>query len=260
MCLLFIANTVNKNYKLILAANRDEFYDRPAIPADFWKEHPGLLAGKDLKAGGTWLGITKTGRIAALTNYRDLKNIKPGAPSRGNITTDFLAGNDTPEEYYNNIKDTAPDYNGFNLLIGNAGSRYPENNLFYFSNISGEFKKLATGIYGLSNSFLDTSWPKVERIKLRLGELVNKDEFSTDDAFNILNDTDAAADELLPDTGIGIDLERLLSSVFIKSPVYGTRCSTLILIDREDKVTFIEKTYIPERDAFTDSRFEFILE
>lgn len=256
MCLLFIANNIHKDYKLILAANRDEFYDRPALSAGFWENYPDVLAGKDLKAGGTWLGITKQGRIAAITNYRDMKNIKPDAPSRGSLTIDFLLGNMSPEEYYNSIKAEAPVYNGFNLLFGNAGS----NDLFYFSNQSNEFKRLENRMYGLSNCLLDTPWPKVERIKTRFAKILTDKIFDSEKAFNILYDTETAGDSLLPDTGIGIELEKLLSSVFIKFPGYGTRCSTLVLVDRQNNVTFTEKTYFHDKDEFKEKIFEFEIE
>ncbi len=127
MCLIVFANSILDDYKLIFAANRDEFYNRPSEQAEFWKEHPDLLAGKDLQAGGTWMGITKQGKFAAITNFRDLKNHRNDAPSRGNLTLDFLVNDVTPEEYYNKLKPTLADYNGFNLILGYV------DELFYFS-------------------------------------------------------------------------------------------------------------------------------
>jgi uncharacterized protein with NRDE domain len=255
MCLLYIANNVHKEYKFILAANRDEFYDRPSLSAHFWENHPDLLAGKDLKAGGTWLGITKSGRLAAITNYRDMKNIKPNAPSRGSLTTDFLVGSSSPEEYYSSVEKEAQLYNGFNLIFGNAA----DNDLYYFSNQSNEFKKLDAGTYGLSNCLLDTPWPKVEKVKARFSDLINEEAFNEEKAFDILYDMETAEDSLLPDTGVGPELEKLLSSVFIKFQGYGTRCSTLILIDRQNKATFTEKTYFHEKDEFKEKNFQFFI-
>src|SRR3970040_961835 len=134
MCLIVFANNVHPKYKLIFAANRDEFYERPTTSAEFWKDHTELLAGKDLQAGGTWMGITKKGKFAAITNFRDLKNHKPEAPSRGKITLNFLINNDQPEEYYSSLKPELNSFNGFNLIFGNI------DELYYFSNKTGGFQ------------------------------------------------------------------------------------------------------------------------
>jgi uncharacterized protein with NRDE domain len=154
MCLIVFANNISDDYKLIFAANRDEFYDRPTEQADFWDEHPDLLAGKDLQAGGTWLGITKKGKFAAITNFRDLKNIKNDAPSRGNLTLNFLLSDISPKEYYDKLKPTLNNYNGFNLLFGFV------DDLQYFSNKTEGLKKLESGIHGISNAVLNTPWQK----------------------------------------------------------------------------------------------------
>ena len=144
MCLIVFANNFIEDYKLVFAANRDEFYERPSEQAEFWTEHPDLLAGKDLQAGGTWLGITKQGKFAAITNFRDLKNHKKDAPSRGNLTLDFLVNEIEAEEYYNNLKPTLNNFNGFNLLLGDV------DQLYYFSNktegIGAFSKRTATPI------------------------------------------------------------------------------------------------------------------
>ena len=150
MCLIVFANKVHPKYKFIFAANRDEFYDRPTEQADFWKDHSELLAGKDLQAGGTWMGITKGGRFAAVTNYRDLINIKEDAPSRGMLTLDFLNSDIHAEKYYEKLKPSLQDYNGFNLILGSI------NELFYFSTHTNELEKLEPGIYGLSNATINT--------------------------------------------------------------------------------------------------------
>lgn len=239
MCLFLLAKNTHRDFKIIIAANRDEFYERPAKEADFWEEDQNILAGKDLKAGGTWLGITRTGRIAAITNFRDLKNIKENAPSRGELTLNFLKSNNSPEEYYNKIKDKASEYNGFNLIFG------IKDDLYFFSNQSYEFLKLESGIYGLSNCLLDTLWPKVEKTKKELNEMLSSTSFNYEKIFNILSDKSVAPDEQLPDTGVGLEFERVLSSVFIESPEYGTRSSTVILIDRNYRVNFIEKVFLP---------------
>ena len=250
MCLLLIAKKIHPDYKLIIAANRDEFYNRPTMPADFWNEYPNILAGKDLQAKGTWLGITKEGKFSALTNYRDLKDIKPDAPTRGMLTLEFLKGSYSPVEYYNKIKANAGEYNGYNLITGNV------TDLYYFSNISNEFLELGTGIFGLSNSLLDTPWPKVMQIKKVFGELIKNlnSPFQLTDA---LADNSLFHDDALPDTGIGIELERVLSPIFVRTPVYGTRCSTVILVSREGEVSFVERTYTAGQHS--DKEFNFMV-
>jgi len=251
MCLLLIANKVHPEFKLIIAANRDEFYNRQASPADFWKECPDILAGKDLQAKGTWLGITKKGRFSALTNYRDLKNINQDAPTRGKLTIDFLKGNYSPLEYYNNIKKDAGSFNGYNLITGTI------EDLYYFSNISNEFLELGIGIFGLSNSLLDTPWPKVNQIKKVFGEIISKSG-SRNLLLDALADNSFFEDETLPDTGIGIELERALSPIFVKTPIYGTRCSTVIMVSYDDNVAFVERTYTDGK--YSDKEFKFKLD
>ncbi len=254
MCLLLIANLIHPDYKLIIAANRDEFYSRPALPADFWDDHPELLAGKDIEAGGTWLGITKSGRFSAITNFRDFHNpVKENAPSRGKLTSDFLLTLDDPISYTKKIQQNSFDYNGYNLVYG------IKNELYYFSNQTNLEIKLETGIYGLSNALLDTPWPKIKKGKKRFEEVINEDKLSLENLFSILNDTEKADDKLLPDTGIELEREKALSSIFIKTPSYGTRCSTVLLIDNDDNVNFIEMTYHPEGDNFSGVKYEFLI-
>ena len=251
MCLIVFANNFHKDYKLIFAANRDEFYNRPTEAAHFWNDYPELLAGQDLEAGGTWMGITKSGRFAAITNYRDMKNIKENAPSRGNLTLDFLTSDISPEKYFAEIKNEFKNYNGFNLILGDV------DNLFYISNIQSELKKIEPGIHGLSNAFLDTKWPKVDTSKQRLEKSISDNQISEEVLMKILDDKSFAEDENLPETGVGIELERVLSSVFIKTEKYGTRCSTVMLIDQQDNVQFIERTYLPAKDKFIRNEFKF---
>ena len=159
MCLLLLSYKAHANYKMIIAANRDEFYSRPTAPSSFWKEHPDLLAGKDLKGGGTWLGITKGGKFAAITNYRNPANFMKDAPSRGKLVLDFLTERDSPRNYADALIKNSQLYNGFNLLLSN------QSELYYFSNQMQKSVLLSPGIYGLSNHILDTPWPKVEKSK-----------------------------------------------------------------------------------------------
>ena len=254
MCLIVFANNVHPKYKLIFAANRDEFYNRPSEQAKFWEDYPNLLAGKDLQAGGTWLGITKEGRFSAITNFRDLKNHRNDAPSRGKLTLDFLVSSISPEDYYNNLKPTLDDFNGFNLLFGSV------DKLYYFSNKTTELQKIESGIHGISNAILDTPWPKVEKSKKLLQNLIEKDDIHPWEVLNILDDSMIAKDAELPDTGVGMELERILSPIFIKSEKYGTRSSTVVMVEKNKNVTFVEKTYFANTGRFSNKEFNFTIE
>ena len=254
MCLILLALQQHSSYRLILAANRDEYYDRPSAPPTFWSEAPELLAGKDLKSGGTWLGITKKGRIAAITNYRDPASTKRNAPSRGWLVRDFLLGRDGTEEYLIKVRQEAGKYNGFNLVVG------VRDELYWYSNRTDEIVRLSLGLHGISNRLLDTPWPKVIRSKQGISEILDRDdEISPEILFDLLQDRTQAPDEILPDTGVGTEWERVLSPVFIVSPTYGTRSSTLIFIDKKDQVTFIDRTFNTHPQPFS-SRFTFTLE
>ncbi len=242
MCLILFAYNAHPHYQLILAANRDEFYARQTAPAEFWPDAPELCAGKDLASGGTWLGITKSGRFAAVTNYRD-PNAPSGTKSRGWLTRDFLIGEETPEYFLRKIERERSDYSGFNLLVGDFGE--DGNELFYFSNRGKTIEKLDSGIYGLSNALLDTKWYKVEQNKAKFLKVVeNSDEIIPEDLFGMLADRQPAPDEKLPETGVGIERERILSAAFIATNGYGTRSTTVLLINKTNQSTFIEKTSV----------------
>ena len=237
MCVIFFAYRVHPRYPLVLLANRDEFYERPTAPAAAWDDAPEVFAGRDLVHGGTWLGVTKAGRFAAVTNYRD-----PQAPrgrlSRGALVGDFLRASTPPEDYLAAVRSRADDYSGFNLLVGEiaaAGSR-----LAYYSNRQDEIITLAPGIYGLSNHLLDTPWPKVEKGKRALRSLLAADAPDKERLFAILADRTLARDEDLPETGIGYEREKLLSSIFIETPVYGTRSSSLVTVDENLQIKLEE--------------------
>jgi len=255
MCLLIMAFNAHSTYPLILLANRDEYYERPTASAHFWDEAPFVLAGKDLRAGGTWLGITRKGHIGAVTNYRDRASTKQGAPSRGRLVSDFLLGQLGPEDYMEKLEKEAAKYNGFNLIIGEKGQYY------WYSNRGDGVRSLSAGIYGLSNHLLDTPWPKVAKSKDALMRLLSEQKApSLEELFLILTDQTIAADDYLPDTGVGLEWERILSPVFIKSPTYGTRSSTVMLIDANNRVTFAEKTFNADLDHPTIARQEFRIE
>jgi uncharacterized protein with NRDE domain len=251
MCLILFAWKVLPDFPLVLAANRDEFYERPSAPADFWEDAPDLLAGRDLRDGGTWLGVTREGRVAALTNYRDPASLKTGAPSRGILVSDYLRGRENPEAYLGRIAPEADCFNGFNLLVGDA------DELLCFSN-RGARERLQPGIYGLSNHLLDTPWPKVAQGKSALKALLQAEKGVAPEAlFALLADRTRPPDDRLPDTGVGLEWERVLSPLFIESPAYGTRSSTVLLIDRDGCMTFIERVFNGAADPWMTARFEF---
>ncbi len=252
MCLALISIESHPLYRLILIGNRDEYYNRPTAPAAFWSEFPELLAGKDLLAGGTWFGITKKGRIALITNYRNPALFRSNAPSRGRLALDALLSSQKPMDHLNGIAQTAGKYNGFNLFVG-------ENNEFcWHSNMAGSPRLLTSGIYGLSNHLLDTPWPKVKQSKKALRKLLEeKDHPLSEDFFSILLDRSIPDDRELPDTGVSLEKERLLSSVFISSADYGTRCSSVLLVDFHNQVTFWERTYKNGQDSPSTVKFQF---
>ena len=255
MCLILLAIKVHPFYKLVIAANRDEYYDRPTAAASFWDDPPDLLAGRDLRAEGTWFGITKEGRIAAVTNYRDPASLKSHAPSRGELVSDFLAGKEKPEKYLAGLDLKSGDYNGFNLIIG------AKDHIYWYSNRGIGTHYLLPGIYGVSNRLLDTPWPKVSRGKAALEEILSEKKVPSPSAlFDMLLDRSTPDDDSLPDTGVELEWERILSSIFIASSNYGTRSSTILLIDQNDHVTFMERTHTSDPDRNKDALFEFPIE
>lgn len=255
MCLILFSFRHHSRYQLVMAANRDEFLDRPTASADFWEDDPNVLAGRDLKAGGTWLGITKTGRIAALTNFRNPSLRNDNAPSRGRLVSDFLKGSEKPLEYVQRLMITAHNYNHFNLLLGDL------NQIYSISNLDETWHTLEPGIYGLSNHLLDTPWPKVTKGREELSQVLSagKKPF-VDRIFEILTDNQQPDDRFLPDTGVGLEWERILSPIFVTGPAYGTRSSVVLLIDIENNVYFVERTYhTSDRNLFEEKKFEFRL-
>jgi uncharacterized protein with NRDE domain len=253
VCLLLFAYEYHPCYRLVLAANRDEYYDRPAAPAAFWPDCPQVLAGRDLARLGTWLGITRTGRFAALTNYREASPGIPDARSRGELVSNYLCGTEPPRAYLEAIQGMV--YPGYNLLAGNRGG------LWYYSNVSGHLQEITPGLYGISNHLLDTPWPKVVRCRQKLAAYLARAEgLETEALFALLADEFHAADDELPDTGVGLEWERILSAPFISSPGYGTRSSTVLFIDRRGRVSFVERTFCPERTGWSEVVFEFVLD
>jgi uncharacterized protein with NRDE domain len=250
MCLLLIALDSHPDYSLIVAANRDEFYDRPTAPAGFWDDAPAILAGRDLKAGGTWLGIDRRGRFAAVTNYRQGRRERPTPRSRGHLVSGFLTTSTGVREYIERTQADAALYNGFNLIAGDS------RELLYYSNREGHARALEPGVYGLSNHLLDTAWPKVTATKSAFGALLNGGAPELiDGLIGLLSDRNQPADDQLPRTGVGREWERLLSSAFIASSNYGTRCSTVVLVGQDGGIVFVERNFGPGGTPAEQSRF-----
>lgn len=230
MCLIVFAWQVVPGMPLVAAANRDEFYERPTLPAGWWDDHPDVYAGRDLRGGGSWMGITRGGRFAAITNVRAPADQRADAPSRGALVADYLTGTASAQEYVAALAVRADAYNGFNLVVGDREA------LLWFSNRSNSGapdprngQPLPRGVYGLSNDALDVPWPKVVRTKAQFASLLCQGA-PNDAYFEMLTDTAQAGDCRLPATGVSIEMERLLSAVCIESPTYGTRSSTLVQI------------------------------
>lgn len=225
MCLILFAYRVHPTYKLIVAANRDEDYNRPTASVHFWDDNPDILAGRDLLQMGTWMGVTTTGRFAALTNYRNPSEITVGKRTRGELVGDFLKGSHEPDRYLRNVKQNKGHYPGFNLLVGDG------NQLFYYSNIEDKIRKLEPGIYGLSNHLLNTKWPKVSKGMTGIEAIISEQQEDFEEKLlTLLQNSEEAQDEALPNTGVSLEWERILSPLFINSEGYGTRSSTIVKI------------------------------
>jgi uncharacterized protein with NRDE domain len=233
MCLILVAWQTHPAFPLVVAANRDEFYARPSAAVGPWAEDPRVQGGRDLQAGGTWLGVREDGRFAAVTNVRE-PGAATGVRSRGFLPLDFLLGDQPPSEHLAAID--GAQYSGFNLLLADADA------LWYCSNRDGAARPLAPGVYGLSNLLLDTPWPKLVTAKARffsaLGTLPALDEF-----FAILADPEIVPDHSLPDSGVPLEWERLLSAVFVQSESYGTRASAVLTRDRQGAIRLNERRF-----------------
>jgi len=259
MCLIIVAWQYHPEYPLIVAANRDEYYDRPTAPAHIWKQPNELLAGRDLTGGGTWLGINNTGRFAAVTNYREGIQ-ETQRRSRGELTTGFLnmrrSNSDMHiNQYAQHCVNNGDQYHGFNLLLSES------DQLVYCSNRHPEIVPLPRGIYTLSNHLLDTPWPKSSHVKEALEPMLSSTKsINADQLIDCLQRRESFADEHLPDTGVGLELERMLSPPFILSPSplinYGTRCTTVVLKNKAGNTQFVEQSYdrngsVGERKSFS---------
>ncbi len=254
MCLILFAWKVRADAPLIVAANRDEWHRRPAAAATWWTSHPNILAGQDLEARGTWLGVTREGKFAAITNFREPSHKKSTAPSRGQLAVDYLGGHQKPYEFLEELATCARDYNGFNLLLADR------ENMFCFSSVENKIEEVEPGIHGLSNRALNTPWPKVEIGRAALGaaiEAKTPENLVPERLLTILSNDTRAADGALPNTGVGLDWERKLSSALIVSADYGTRCSTIFIAGA--KSTFAEHTRDQSSAIVSTAAFEFSL-
>jgi len=252
MCLLVAAFDWHPDYRLVLVGHRDEFHARPAAPLAWWTEPADLLAGRDLEAGGTWLGIGRDGRIGVVTNFRSPDAQRPGGPSRGSLIPSFLAGGRTAAAFGEALLAAGARYSAFNLLLLDD-----EGLTYVASPPSEEVRRLPPGLYGLSNDRLDAPWPKVLRSRERVAGLLAGPGWTVDRLFRALKDIAPAPDDLLPDTGIGLERERLVSAPFIVDPVYGTRCATVVLAGRDGTIRVEERRYDPRGEATGRTAFAF---
>ncbi len=244
MCLILFAYRMHPTYRLIVAANRDEFYGRPTAPAQYWEDEPAILAGRDLLKMGTWMGVTTTGRFAALTNVRNPREDPSGKRSRGELVADYLKGDVMPKRYMEQAAHVRDNFPGYNLLV------WDRDELYYYSNVGGAPERLEPGVYGVSNHLLNTPWPKVVRGREGLAVLLEgNDEQLADRLFELLRHAEPAPDERLPRTGVSLEWERLLSPMFVRSETYayGTRTSTVVLMS-EEEIRFQERSRPEEGD------------
>lgn len=256
MCLITFHIAQHPTYKLVLAANRDEAYDRPTKSAQFWETYPGLLAGKDLEANGTWLGITRDGKLAAITNCHDGEFFEAATPpkkSRGKIVMDYLTSNQTPEQYLEILKQNKMEYQPFNILLGTV------DNLYHFNSRDQNSSQLPAGIHSVSNAALNTPWSKVVNTKRQLEQFSQEGKLYTEQLMQMMMDSTPAPDEELPNVPLPLEMRRKTSATFIQSETFGTRCTTILLVDWNNQVTFTERNYRSD-GTYADKRFEFQLE
>jgi uncharacterized protein with NRDE domain len=250
VCLLVFAWRVHPQLPLIVAGNRDEFHDRPTAAAGWWSDRDGVLAGRDLQAGGSWLGVSRDGRIAVVTNYREPERGTSGPRSRGELVVDFLTSITSAGQWMEALGRRKAEYAGFNLIVGDR------DGLHYLTNRGEDRRDLEPGLYGLSNHRLDTPWPKVRAAKEGLRRRIEGGDLTSDSLFALLADRRPAPDAELPKTGVPADWERLLSSAFIVSPRYGTRAGTVVLGRGDGAVVFEERRFAADGTLDGRARFE----
>ena len=249
MCLILIAFQPESKLSLVVAGNRDEFHSRPTQKADWWADDTNVLGGRDLQAGGTWLAVSRSGRFAAVTNYRDAAASKSGKQSRGHLVTEFLRGSATPAGYVDSV--VGDDYTGFNLFVSDGRT------LAYVSNRSSNCGELSPGVYGLSNATLDTPWEKVERSKQRLNSLVESDSVNETSLMRLLGDRDKGPLDEANSDHLPFATAHAITAPFIVLPEYGTRCSTVVIADQDGRWQFAERRFSPDGSKSGESRYSF---
>lgn len=251
MCMLVLAWQAHPRYRLVVAANRDEFHDRPAAPLAPWPAPDDILAGRDLRAGGTWLAVDRERRFGVITNFRDLAPAPPDAPSRGRLIPRYLRGGGSAREYLAALEADAAQYGGFNLLLAD------ERSLWYASNRAEPFaRELPAGVYGLANERLDTPWPKLRRVRRRFEAWLGEQGAEPKGLFALLEDPEPASEaEGPPANGFSSEWERVLSSPFVVHPRYGTRCSTVFALERTGELHLIERRFGPAGERGGESEY-----
>ena len=237
------------DYPIILAGNRDEFHARPTKAAHWWPDKPGIVGGRDLQAGGTWLAVSKSGRFATVTNYRDAKPPEPGHRSRGFLVTDFLESDLAPSEFVGTVDEDR--YAGFNLIAGTM------DEVAYLSNREEGTRVLAPGTYGLSNALLDGPWHKVESSRARLASLVDDGEINETSLLRLMHDRDKGPVDEVESGRLDFTTAHAITAPFIVMPEYGTRCTTVLLIDRSGRWHFTERRFDPAGAITGESRVDF---
>jgi uncharacterized protein with NRDE domain len=248
MCLIAFAWQAHADYPLVVVANRDEFYNRPTQSAHFWEDQPQIFGGRDLSAGGSWMAVSRNGRFAALTNYRDPHNLNANAPSRGSLVSDFLISDLSAVDYAHSIRQQPIAYNGFNLIICDGDW------MVYYSNQIDDISILKPGTYALSNALLDTPWPKTQSANKKLINWLEQPG-EVDSLIPLLNDLQTVDDDRLPNTGIPLPMEKALSAQFIQLDQYGTRSTSALIVDQNGNAEFFEQLHHPDAGK-TFQRFE----
>jgi len=253
MCLLIVAWRSHPRYRLVVAGNRDEFHERPTAPLGWWSDESGTLAGRDLRAGGTWLGLARSGRFGLVTNFRDANGASATAPSRGQLVPGFLRGDRPAAGFLEALRPAAASYAGFNLLLGDI------RGLHYFTNVGSEAPRaLPPGIYGLSNHRLDEPWPKLARTRQRFAGAVADANPEPAQFFELLADRTPTEYASPPDRGLPPDLERALSAPFVRHDRYGTRCSTVVLVEQDGRTVVLERRFDAAGAQSGAARIEFM--
>ncbi|HKL26814.1 MAG TPA: NRDE family protein [Desulfuromonadales bacterium] len=249
MCLILIAHRVHPDWPLVVLGNRDEFYDRPTSQLAPWPEAAEVLAGRDLLAGGTWMGARRDGRWAAVTNYREPDPAGHATRSRGWLVRDYLLGDRSIPEFLQGLDSRQEEYAGFNLLLGDRRS------IWHCSNRAPDLQQLEPGLYGLSNGRFDAPWPKVCKGKQKLAGLLAARDWTIEDAFTLMADRERAPHQELPETGVPAEWEHALSAMFILAPRYGTRSTSLLTLDDQGRRLFAERHYTQPPDIWKDARY-----